>query len=63
MDVLHKILDRIGTSYVSIGPAISDKTGTVIKGFSFIVMGDGGYLSRLFAAHFDLIMIYQNLHW
>ena len=32
--------DSIGMSTLHIGPAVSEKTGTVIKGFSFIVMGD-----------------------
>ena len=27
-----------------IGPAVSEKTGTVIKGFSFIVMGDNYWI-------------------
>ena len=34
--------DFIGMLTLHIGSAVSEKTGTVIKGFSFIVMGDGG---------------------
>jgi len=34
-----------------IGPAVSEKTGTVIKGFSFIVMGEDG--GRLFFARLN----------
>ena len=37
---LHKILGGFGISYALIVPAVSEKNGTVIKGFSFIVMGD-----------------------
>jgi len=40
VDVFHNILGGFGISYVSIAPAVSEKTDTVIKGFSFIVMGD-----------------------
>ena len=32
--------DSIGMPTLHIGPAVSEKTGMVNKGFSFIVMGD-----------------------
>ena len=34
--------DSIGMPTLHIGSAVSEKTGTVNKGFSFIVMGDMG---------------------
>ena len=37
--------NSIGMPTLHIGPAVSEKTGTVNKGFSFIVMGDGGFPS------------------
>ena len=37
---LHKILGGFGISHVLIAPAVSEKSGTQVKGFSFIVMGD-----------------------
>ena len=36
---LHKILDRIGISYVSIGSVCSEITSYQVKRFSFIVIG------------------------
>ena len=39
VDVLHKILDRSGISYVSIGSVCSEKSSDKVKRFSFIVMG------------------------
>ena len=52
MDVLHKILDRIGISYVSIG---SVGSAAQVKRFSFIVMGDGYFLLVL------LMVLIQNI--
>ena len=37
---LHKILGGFGLSYALIVLAVLEKNGTVIKGFSFIVMVD-----------------------
>ena len=65
MDVLHKILEGFGISYVSIRSVCSEISAAQVKRFSFIVMGDElGQMQQLYqiSSHLvDLMLRNSNL--